>query len=56
MTTDLIVFDMPDFNVILGMDFLSLYGAKIDYRKKKVRFHLDDGKKFIIGDGQVLSI
>lgn len=31
ITIDLIVFDMLDFNMILGMDFLSRFGAKIDY-------------------------
>lgn len=28
------------------MDFLIRYRAKINYRKKKIKFHLDDGKKF----------
>lgn len=38
---------MSDFNVVLGMDFLSWFGAKIDYRKKKVQFHLDDSEEFV---------
>lgn len=46
---------MPDFDVILGMDFLSHYGAEIDYQKKKVKFHLDDGKKFTFNKGRVIS-
>lgn len=54
MITDLIVFNMLEFIVILGMDFHSRYGAEIDYRKKKVRFHLDDGRKFTFDDGGML--
>ncbi|XP_074570599.1 uncharacterized protein LOC141827277 [Curcuma longa] len=33
---DLIVLDMQDFDVILGMDFLSKYGASIECRKRRV--------------------
>ncbi|XP_074562767.1 uncharacterized protein LOC141819334 [Curcuma longa] len=36
---DLIVLDMQDFDVILGMDFLSKYGASIECRKRRVVFH-----------------
>lgn len=43
LTIDLIVFDMPYFDVILAMDFLCQCKVKIDYKKKKVRFHLDNG-------------
>lgn len=35
---DLIVMDMSDFGIIVGMDFLSTYKVEIDYRKKKVKF------------------
>lgn len=47
IVVDLIVFDMPDFNMVLGMDFLIRIGVKIDYRKKKVQFHLDDSEEFV---------
>lgn len=33
---NLIIMGMPDFDAILGMDFLSKYGAEIDYKNKKV--------------------
>ncbi|XP_031248922.1 uncharacterized protein LOC116106733 [Pistacia vera] len=33
---DLIAFDMPDFDMILGMDFLSKYGVFIDLRAMKM--------------------
>lgn len=35
------------------MNFFSLYGAKIDCRKKKVMFYLDGNTKFTFGKGQV---
>ncbi|XP_074562798.1 uncharacterized protein LOC141819374, partial [Curcuma longa] len=35
---DLIVLDMRDYDVILGMDFLSKYGASIECRKRRVVF------------------
>lgn len=37
---DLINIDMPDFNLTLGMDFLSRYRVEIDCRKKKIRFSM----------------
>lgn len=56
MVIDLIVFNMPDFDIILGMDFLTYYRAEIDCRKKNVRCQLEDGKKFFFREGHVLSL
>lgn len=36
MVLNLIIMDMPDFDMILGMDFLSIYKVEIDSKKKKV--------------------
>ena len=36
---DLIVLDMNDYEIILGLDWLSKYFAKIDCKKKMVIFH-----------------
>lgn len=36
IVVDLMVFDMSDFDIILGIDFLSYYRVNIDYKKKKV--------------------
>lgn len=36
MVINLIVMDMPNFDVIFGMNFLSKHRVEIDYRKKKV--------------------
>ncbi|XP_031275527.1 uncharacterized protein LOC116134023 [Pistacia vera] len=56
MMVDLIVFNMPNFDIILGMDFLSRYGAEIDCRRKKVKFNLDNGDNFIFGEGHPTSM
>lgn len=44
IVVDLIIMDILNFKVILGIDFLSRYKAEIDCRKKKVRFSIDDSK------------
>ncbi|XP_044502571.1 uncharacterized protein LOC123223472 [Mangifera indica] len=56
LIVDLIMFDMLDFDIILGMDFLSKYGAEIDCRKKKVKFNLDNGDEFSFSEGRLLSM
>ena len=38
---DLIIIDLKDFDVILGMDFLGKYNAVINCRQRKVTFTLD---------------
>ena len=43
---DLIIIDLKDFDVILGMDFLGKYNAVINCRQRKVTFTLDGDKKF----------
>lgn len=43
LIVDLIVFKMPDFDMFLRMDFLSKCGAKINCKKKKVKFNLENG-------------
>lgn len=56
LTIILIVIDMPYFDVILNIDFLSWYGVEIDYRMKKVYFSLANDEKFVIGKGWVLNM
>ena len=38
LCADLVILDMTDYDVILGMDFLSKYGAIIDCKAKTVGF------------------
>ena len=37
---DLIMLELADFDMILGMDFLSCYGAEIDCKRKNVKLQL----------------
>ena len=46
MYANLIVIDMTDYDVILGMDWLSTHHAVIDCRKKRVRFRPLKAKSF----------
>ena len=40
LPTDLVVLDMHDFDVILGMDWLATYHASVDCHGKRVNFHI----------------
>ena len=40
MTVDLVLFDLEDFDVILGMDWLASYHASIDCFRKRVTFSI----------------
>lgn len=48
---NLIVFDLPNFDIILGMDFLGKHGSKIKCQRKKFKFNLDNGDQFEFGEG-----
>ncbi|XP_028058969.1 uncharacterized protein LOC114262771 [Camellia sinensis] len=53
LTCDLRVMEMSDFDIILGMDWLSARRAAIDCRQKKVVAHTQDGTRFQLkGDRQ----
>lgn len=56
LVINLIIIDMPHFDLILSMDFLSKYGPKIDYRKKNIRFSLNNNEEFIFGQVQILNM
>jgi hypothetical protein len=43
--TNLIVLELKDIDVILGMDWLSKYKVLIDYTKKSVKLTTPDGKE-----------
>ncbi|KAL5537969.1 hypothetical protein UlMin_045686 [Ulmus minor] len=46
LNVNLVVLEMHDYDVILGMDWLSKYNAKIDCHKKRVSFEPTKGQKF----------
>ena len=43
---DMIVLDMKDYDAILGMDFLSKYGAVSDCRRRKIVFRPEGEEEF----------
>ena len=43
---DLIILNMYDYNVIMGMDFLSKYNATIECRYQRVTFKPSDSNEF----------
>ncbi|XP_062075127.1 uncharacterized protein LOC133779150 [Humulus lupulus] len=38
LTVDLLILDLHEYDVILGMDWLSKYGAIVNYKKRRVVF------------------
>ncbi|XP_073291043.1 uncharacterized protein [Primulina huaijiensis] len=45
--TNLIVLNMPEFDIILGMDWLTLNGATIDFRRRSASIRPPDSKAFV---------
>lgn len=43
---NLIILDMYDYDIILGMDFLTKYNAIIECRKQKFTFRLGNRDEF----------
>ncbi|RVX00153.1 Retrovirus-related Pol polyprotein from transposon 17.6 [Vitis vinifera] len=46
MPVDLVLLDLQDFDVILGMDWLASYHASVDYFEKRVTFSIPGQPKF----------
>ncbi|XP_070049382.1 uncharacterized protein [Nicotiana tomentosiformis] len=53
---DLIVLDMIDFNILMGMDWLSSCYAIVDCHAKIVKFEISNEPSFILKRGQVPEI
>ncbi|XP_073313444.1 uncharacterized protein [Primulina huaijiensis] len=49
---DLMVIPMPEFDIILSMDWLTLNGAIIDFRRRSVSIRPPNGKPFIFKAAQ----
>ncbi|XP_037491680.1 uncharacterized protein LOC119369385 [Jatropha curcas] len=47
LPANLIILDVIDFDVILGMDWLSTYDAEVHCKGKEIVFNILDGKKLI---------
>ena len=54
LKVDLIPLDMREFDAILGMDWLSMHGATLNYPRKEVTFHtLDNQEVHFIGERKI---
>ena len=45
LTVDLRVMDMPDFDVILGMDWMRTHRVVIDYEHRRITAYTQDGTR-----------
>ncbi|RVW63618.1 RNA-directed DNA polymerase-like [Vitis vinifera] len=56
LKVDLRIFDMSGYDVILGMDWLTVYRALIDCHRRKIIFCLSDGFKVCFVGGKCVSL
>ena len=50
---DLIILDMTEFDVIVGMDWLSAFRARVDCHRRRVTFRTPEGERFFfVGEGR----
>ena len=47
LTVDLRIMDMSEFDVILGMDWLIVYGIVIDCERRRVTAYTQDGNRMV---------
>ena len=52
LTVDLRVMDMSEFDVILGMDWLTAYRVVIDYERMRVTTYTQDGTRVVFQGGK----
>lgn len=50
------MFELPNFDVILDMNFLKKYDEKMEYKLKKVWSSLDEGDEFIFKEGEQMCM
>ena len=52
LTVDLRIMDMSEFDVILGMDWLTAYRVVIDCERRRVTAYTQDGTRVVFQGGQ----
>ena len=52
LTVDLRIMDMSEFDVILGMDWLTAYMVVIDCERRRVTTYTQDGTRMVFKGGQ----
>ena len=52
LTVDLRIMNMSEFDVILGMDWLTVYKVVIDFERRRVTAYTQDGTRMVFQRGQ----
>ena len=52
LTVDVRIMDMSEFDVILGMDWLTVYRVVIDFERRRVTAYTQDGNRVVFQGGQ----
>ena len=52
LTVDLRIMNMSEFDVILGMDWLTVYKVVIDFERRRVTAYTQDGTRVVFQGGQ----
>ena len=52
LTVDLRIMDMSEFDVILGMDWLTVYRVVIDCERMRVTAYMQDGTRVVFKGGK----
>ena len=52
LTVDLRILDMSEFDVILGMDWLTVYKVVINFERKRVTAYTQDGTRVVFQGGK----
>ena len=52
LTVDLRIMDMSEFDVILGMDWLTVYMVVIDFERRRVTAYTQDSTRVVFQGGQ----
>ena len=52
LTVDLRIMNMSEFDVILGMDWLTVYKVVIDFERMRVTAYTQDGTRVVFHEGK----
>ena len=52
LTVDLRIMNMSEFDVILGMDWLTVYKVVIDFERRRVTAYTQDGTRVVFQGGK----
>ena len=52
LTVDLRIMDMSEFDVILGMDWLTVYKVVVDCERRRVTAYTQDGTRVVFQGGK----